>query len=169
MVVVTIYKNYELGTIVLPDKVTKSAKIIRITDIPREEIFDIMADVKSYPIIFPENFISLNILNSSNNIIFAEEEVTDQRVSIFKVKILAKHTIIPYEKHHIEILNSDLNGTAVTIFYEDISNKTKIIIETNIQARGLFIPLGLAIQQNNLEHAINTAITTFEKFIQNND
>ena len=76
---------------------------------------------------------------------------------------------MPYEKHNIEILNGDANGTKAAIYYEEIDpGKTKILVNSDIQLHGLLVPLGMIMTQENIEHAMNTVIITFEEFIQNN-
>ena len=164
-----IYVNYSIGNPIFPDKITKSASIERIVEAPIHEIFDVMANVQNLPTIFPGNYISIKIINQTKNTIFTEEEVGIEIGSLFKTKILVKHSFIPYEKHNIEVLNGDANGTKVVIYYEEIDpGKTKILVNSDIQLHGLFVPLGMITTQNNIEHMMNTVIRTFEEFIQNN-
>ena len=70
-------------------------------DVGKKALFNTMADVENYPLILPGNILSVVIIEQKPNEILAEETMLEQGI---RVKLLAKHTIIPYETHTIEIM-----------------------------------------------------------------
>jgi len=126
-------------------------------DIERDEIFDVMSDLKNYPKILPDNILSLNILNQTENTIIAEEEVTERGIS---TKLLVKHTIIPKETHSMEILEGDAKGSIFYVLFQDHDEGTKLTLETELHLRGKLIPIGI-FTKYNLESAVDTIITNF--------
>ena len=83
-------------------------QITKIVDVNQEEAFLIMTDVKNYPKILPRNIISVNIINQIDNSVLAEYEVIEHGIH---TKLLANHTMYPYDKHIIEVMDGDAKGT----------------------------------------------------------
>ena len=90
-----------------PQPVTE-LQITKIVDVNQEEAFLIMTDVKNYPKILPRNIISVNIINQIDNSVLAEYEVIEHGIH---TKLLANHTMYPYDKHIIEVMDGDAKGT----------------------------------------------------------
>jgi len=126
-------------------------------EIDREKIFNIMTAVYKYPIILPKNIASVSILNSTTNKIFAEEELTELGI---KTKLLAKHTIIPYDSHIIEILSGDASGTTITQTFNEDGLNTIIKTKIKLELKGILIPFSF-LPESNLLHAMNTIIMSF--------
>ena len=93
--------------IVFPQPVTE-LQITKIVDVNQEEAFLIMTDIKNYPKMLPKNIISVNIMNQTDNSVLAEYEVTEHGI---RSKLLASHTMYPYDKHVIEVMDGDAKGT----------------------------------------------------------
>ena len=93
--------------IVFPQPVTE-LQITKIVDVNQKEAFLIMTDIKNYPKILPRNIISVNIINQIDNGILAEYEVVEHNI---RIKLLANHTMYPYDKHIIEVMDGDAKGT----------------------------------------------------------
>ena len=74
----------------------------------KEKAFLIMTDVKNYPKILPKNIVSVNIINQVDNTILAEYELIEHGI---RTKLLAEHTMYPYDKHILEIMDGDAKGT----------------------------------------------------------
>ena len=90
-----------------PQPVTE-LQITKIVDVNQEEAFLIMTDVKNYPKILPRNIISVNIINQIDNSILAEYEVIEHGI---RSKLLVSHTMYPYDKHTVEVMDGDAKGT----------------------------------------------------------
>ena len=149
----------------IPDRIflSKSVDKIIVTktiDIDREKIFKIMADVKNYPHVLPKNIISTTILEQNDSSIVAEEEIIEIGI---KVKLLVKHTIIPYEKQIIEILDGDAKGTKIIATFEDVENSTKITTDVDFKLHGLLSPFKF-LAKGNIESAMNTIILAFADY-----
>jgi len=162
-VIVIISMNYYIGNPVLPEKIEKNLETTYILDIERKKLFDTMADLKNYPTIFPNNVLLVNIINQSENIIFAEEKLSEAGIT---TKIIVKHTIFPYEKHIVTIMDGDAQNTTIITTFEDFNSSTKLNVKTNMSLKGILIPFGL-LPQNNLENVIDTIIFGFEDYAKN--
>lgn len=80
-----------------------------------------MANLENYPKVLPGNYISSRIINQTINTIYAEEKVAEFGI---KTKMLVKHTIIPYDKHVLEVPDGDVNGTKITEIVEGNDSST---------------------------------------------
>ena len=129
-------------------------------DLEYKKAYDVMTDVVNYPKILPTNILHVNIINQTKNSIFAEEEISELGI---RSTFLVKHNFIPYETHTIEIMSGDAKGTILTQLF--LENGTSTIIKNNIKLnlKGILYPLGL-IPKNNLEHAMDSAITSFVNY-----
>ena len=82
--------------------------VVKVVDVNQEEAFLIMTDVKNYPKMLPKNIISVNIINQIDNNILAEYEVVELGI---RTKLLVNHTMYPYDKHIVEVMDGDAKGT----------------------------------------------------------
>jgi hypothetical protein len=155
--------NYDIGNPLLSEKTVIKISFSRIIDIDKKEIFDVMANIEKYPTILPKNYVSVIIINQTNNTIFAEEEIMEKGI---KTKLLVKHTIFPYEKHVLEVLSGDAENTIITEIYEDVNSSVRLTTDAEIHLQGILVPFGF-LAQNNLEHAMNTAIDIFVEYTRN--
>ena len=146
------------------DEVILYASSKKTVSINNEKIFSIMADVENYPKILPK-YESVEILNREENAIYTKEILQERGI---KITLLAKHTIIPYEKHVIEIIEGDVKGTIIELIYE--RNGLNTIIQTNLEIhlQGILAPLGVTFQYtgiyDSIEKSIDAVITKFENF-----
>ena len=129
----------------------------QLVDIETETLFDLMADVENYADVLPNNISYVKILSSVDNVITAEEELTEAGL---KIKLVAKHTLNPYSKHVIEIIDGDAKGTIITQTFESVGAQTNLITDVHLNITGptslmAYIPL------KNLTHAIHTVNSTF--------
>ena len=155
-----IYTDYSKQDPFITEKIEKKIEITRVVNIEREKLFDSMTDLKNYPTILPNNVLSVNIINQSESVIFAEEKFIEGGIII---NVVAKHTIFPYDKHIVTIMNGDAQNTTVTTTFEDLDSSTKLTVELKMNLKGFLIPLGL-LPQDQFEHAINTVISGFEDY-----
>jgi ribosome-associated toxin RatA of RatAB toxin-antitoxin module len=134
--------------------------IVKEVELDKIDIFNVMTDVHNYPKILPQNVISVNILNQTKNIIFAEEEVIENHL---RLKMMVKHTFVPYNQHVIEILNGDAKGTKIIQTFEENNSTTKITTKIEFKLNGIleFIKY---FTQSSLEHAMNTVLDDFIKY-----
>jgi len=146
--------------IVTPYEKLTEFETSRLVDVPNNRIFDIMANVENFPNVLPENVISVNILNKTDNEIIAEEEL--QQAGI-KVKLLVEHTIKPYSEHIIEIIDGDAEGTTITQYFESVDSQTKITTNVDLKVKGVTALIAF-LPEANLVHAINTVTSHFVKY-----
>jgi len=141
---------------ILPKKVT-DFETSRLVDINKEEIFDVMANVENFPNILPGNINHVKILNKSDGVIIAEEELIEAGI---KSKLLVRHTIKPYDEHIIEIIDGDAKGTVITQLFESVGSQTNLITRVHLNVSGISSIIAY-FPESNLIHAVNTVISHF--------
>lgn len=154
----------------VPENLYPERKVEKITfvnkfDINKEKIFESITNISNYPYVLPKNVVSVNILEQSENEIIAEETFVELGI---KVKVKAKHTILPYEQHIIEILEGDASGTKIIQTFEEENNLTKITTDVDLNLKGLLSPFGF-LPRANMESAVNTTLTSFVEYSQRYD
>lgn len=161
---VIVYMNSSIGNPIFPEKYISKVQYTKSADVDKETIFNAMADVENYPNVLPDNFLAIKIINQTDNIIFAEEEVIERGI---KTKLIVKHTIVPFESHNLEIMNSYAKGTLVTVKYKETNSYTKIVVDAEMHFSGILIPFAL-LPSNNIHHAVDTVVTSFIKYVNEN-
>ena len=89
-------------------EIDKQIKLTKLVDVDKENIFEIMSSPELYPKVLPEIVVEVKIINQTGNVIFAEETISELGL---RKKMLVKHELFPFNKHIIEILDGDANGT----------------------------------------------------------
>jgi len=145
--------------VVTPKKITEF-ETSRLVDVPNNRIFDVMANIENFPKILPENIVSVNILNKTDNEIIAEEELFEAGI---KTKLLVKHTIKPYSEHIIEIIDGDAEGTKITQYFESVDSQTKLTTKVSLNVKGVTSIIAF-LPEANLVHAMNTVISHFVEY-----
>ena len=145
--------------VVTPKKITEF-ETSRLVDVPNNRIFDVMANIENFPNILPENVVSVNILNKTDNEIIAEEELFEAGI---KTKLLVKHTIKPYSEHIIEIIDGDAEGTKITQYFESVDSQTKLTTKVSLNVKGVTSIVAF-LPETNLVHAMNTVISHFVEY-----
>ena len=172
------FEELGLPDSIFPQPVTE-LQITKIVDVNQEEAFLIMADIKNYPNILPRNIISVNIINQTDNNVLAEYEVVEHGI---RTKLLVSHTIYPYDKHIVEVMDGDAKGTKLMQDFTTINTEieklpecdqsfdgcTKIDSRVELNLKGLLSPFSY-LPKRNLEHASNTVIQTFTDYMQLSD
>ena len=162
-------------TIKFPEPVTE-LQITKIVDVNQKEAFLIMTDIKNYPKILPRNIISVNIINQIDNNVLAEYEIIEHGI---RIKLLANHTMYPYDKYIVEIMDGDAKGTKLmqdfTIINTEIEKLpecdqsfdecTKIDSRIELNLKGLLLPFSY-LPKGNLDHAADTVITSFTNYMK---
>lgn len=166
MIGVTLYHNYLLNNEIIPLETVIGISLTKNTELPREKIFAVMADIENYPNILPNNIIYVNIINqtevkgNSTKIIFAEEKVSERGVI---TTLTVKHEITSPHGHKIEIMDGDAKGTTIKLKFESVENGTKLSSEAIIHIKGILAPFGF-LTTPNLESALNSALDAFIEY-----
>lgn len=161
---VIVYMNNSIGNPIFPGEISSKVQLTKRVNLDKEIIFNAMADIENYPNVLSDNFISIKIINQTDNVIFAEEEIIERGI---KTKLIVKHTIIPYELHTLEIMNGHAKGTLITVKFEENDPYTRIIVDAEMYFSGILIPFAL-LPSNNIHHAIDTVITSFVNYVNEN-
>ena len=135
-------------------------KFVRMLDVNKNDLFDAVADVEKYPQILPNNYLSVKIVNRTNNTILSEEKVTEHGVVL---PVLVKHTLVPYGRHTMEILRGDTGGTLITATFDGNSSTTVLTINVETHIKGLLAPFAI-VTQDNVEHLMDPIINSFVEY-----
>lgn len=139
--------------------VTK-VKFVRILDVNKKDLFNAVADVEKYPQILPKNYLSAKIVSQINNTIYADEKVTEHGVVL---PVLVKHTLVPYEKHIIEILRGDVGGTIITATFDGNETTTILTIYVETHIKGLLSPFA-TFSHDSVERIMDPIINNFVEY-----
>ena len=145
-----LYIDKSFSDVKFPEEVKKivdEITIVKKVEINKTKIFETMADIQDYPIILPQNVISVKILNQSNNVIYAEEELSEKFV---KTKLIVKHTLLPYDKHILEVMSGDAQGTMITQTFEETNSTTILTTNVKLNLKGILAPF-VYFPQGSLE------------------
>ena len=130
----------------------------KIVDVDKEVIFNTFADFKNYPHILPNNILS--VTNTTEKQSVYDISLTEMGlVAILK----AEHTIEPYDKQVIKVLNGDALGTKIIQTFESYDDKTKISIDIDLKTRGILAPFSY-LPIINANHAMDSIIQSFVEY-----
>ena len=121
------------------------------------QMYDVLTDIENYSKVLPKNILSVEILNTTDNSITAIEELNETFIT---TKLTVKHSFIPMEKHTIEILDGDAQGTIITQYFEELPDGIKIKTDVDLNLKGILYPVGF-LPKSSLQHAVNTVIGEF--------
>jgi len=165
---VSIAYHSQLLEVIFTGEYVVEFNVIKETDVKKEKIFDVIANIKDYPKVLPENVISIKIINQTqpdlSQIIFAEETLIETGVVI---KQIVKHDIYRYEQHVVSVMSGDAEGTKIILKFKDEDDKTKITAEVKIRIKGVLSPFA-QLARSNIESAINTTIDNFIEYSKTN-
>ena len=130
----------------------------KIVDVEKEKIFNTFADFENYPRILPNNILSINNISEKQSIY--DVSLIERGI---QTQLTVEHTIEPYHKQIIKVIDGDAQGTTINQTFESYNNKTKISIDIDLKTRGILTPFAF-IPQLNVEHAINTIVTSFTDY-----
>jgi len=130
--------------------------------VERENIFEIIASPEQYPQVLPRNIVKVDIINQTENVIFAEETISERG---FGTKILVKHELYPFDKHIIEILDGDAKGSKIVMTFSEIDSKTTISSDLHLKISGPLTYLFDFMYQSNFESAYGTVIDAFVEYL----
>ena len=130
----------------------------KIVDVDKEVIFNTFADFKNYPHILPNNILS--VTNTTEKQSVYDISLTEMGLV---ATLKAEHTIEPYDKQVIKVINGDALGTKIIQTFESYDDKTKISIDIDLKTRGILSPFSF-LPIINANHAIDTIIQSFVEY-----
>lgn len=151
----------EIEVIPLEQKI--SIHVIKDLDIDLEKIFDLIADVEIYPVVIPENYVSVKIINQTKNFILSEEQVIEKRI---QSTLTVNHTIIPYQYHSIKVIEGLAKESQINLNFTSIENKTRVIVSGEIYLRGSLSVVSF-IAEDGINKKIEYVLSSFEKYANN--
>jgi|SaaInlStandDraft_2_1057019.scaffolds.fasta_scaffold16773_3 ribosome-associated toxin RatA of RatAB toxin-antitoxin module len=151
-----------------PDELRPTERTIELNSVVSANkilLFNQISDVEKYPMVLPDTFISVDILDKTNNSIKTLETAKEMGI---EQTLQIQHDLIPTDSHEITILNGDAKGTKIIIwFYEIDENTTRISAKLDLHLEGLLIPFGL-LPESNFQHAFDTILDRFVEYVNIN-
>lgn len=129
-------------------------------NVDRKMLFNVMANVANYNTVLPGNVYSVEIVEEESNMIIAKEVLAERGI---KTTVIAKHTLIPYNEHTIEILDGDAKGTKIIQTFTGDEELTKISTKVELKLKGILKPF-YYLPKSNFEHAISTVNSSFAEY-----
>lgn len=123
-------------------------------------LFNTVADIRNYPVISPSHFISVKIINQSNNIIYAEENFKE---GFFTATALVKHTMVPYSYQTMEIMDGDAQGTLLNATFTGTGSSSTIVTDVKMHVKGKFSLFAL-FPKNMIEGELEKIINDFANY-----
>ncbi len=149
----------------LPDElrtIERSLEFETIVDVEKTNLYDIMANIEKYPLILPDSYVSVEVLEKKDNFIISLETIQESGIQI---TFTVKHILIPYESHQIIVLDGDAKDSNIILWFNDYDvNKTQISVKSDLNFKGIMIPFGI-IPDKNIHHAFNTILDTFIEYM----
>jgi hypothetical protein len=151
-------------TNIVPKKITELEFETDVA-VGKKDFFNVITNVEEYVKVLPSNIISVKIIEKKDNMIIAEEEFSEAGI---KIKMLVKHSIVPYEKQTIEILDGDAKGTTISQIFTGNETSTKIYNKIEFKLKGTLSAISY-LPEKNLIHAMGTSILSFEEYAKGFD
>ena len=163
-----IYTDRSLGNVKLSSEQNQSMEeitLVKTVNVEKTKIFNTISDIENYPLILPDNVISVKILNRSDNIIFAEEELVEKFV---KTTIIVKHTLVPYENQTLEVRSGDAQGTTIVGTFKGNDSSTTITTRAKLQLKGILVPF-VFLPSSSVQEELDRKITAFADYAKGFD
>ena len=142
---------------------SRDISLRQTVSVEKENIFKIIASPELYPQVLPQNILEVDIINQTQNVIFAEETITGKG---FGTKILVKHELFPPEKHVIEILDGYAKGSKIVMKFSEIDSKTRISSELHLKVSGPLAFLFDFMYPEIFKSAHHTVIDAFVEYLK---
>jgi len=149
--------------IIGPREISHDISLTQTVSVEKENIFKIIASPELYPQVLPQNILEVDIINQTENVIFAEETISQRGIG---TKILVKHELFPFNKHIIEILDGDAKGSKIVMTFSEIDSKTTISSDLHLKVSGPSAYLFDFMNQSNFGSAYNTVIDAFVYYLK---
>ena len=135
----------------------KEVEYEKILKIDREKIFLAFTDVKNYPLVLPENVVSVKIIDKTVDYILVEYILKE---GPFNATLSAKHIIDPYNLQIVEIIDGEAKGTKIIQTFSDDPSGVLINTKVSLELSGFLIPISW-IPEQSFVHAMDTIISAF--------
>ena len=135
----------------------KEVEYEKILKIDREKIFLAFTDVKNYPLVLPENVVSVKIIDKTVDTILVEYVLKE---GPFQTTLSVKHIIDQYNSQIVEVIDGDAKGTKIIQNFSDDPSGVLINTKVSLKLSGILIPVSF-IPEQNFVHALDTIILSF--------
>lgn len=135
----------------------KEVEYEKILKIDREKIFLSFTNVKNYPLVLPENVVSVKLIDETVDTLVVEYVLKE---GPFETTISAKHIINPYNSQTVEVIAGDAKGTKIIQNFSDDPSGVLVNTKVSLELSGILIPVSFIPKQNFI-HALDTIILSF--------
>jgi len=133
------------------------------------QVYSIMTNIQEYPKIFPKNVISVEIINRTENIIFAKEEL---KIKGNKGVFTVKHTLEKNKSHVIEIFNGDVKSTKIIQLFNQDGDSTEIITKIDLKLvfkRYSWAGADSIVSEKSIGNTLDNIYNIFENALSSNE
>lgn len=159
---VIVYMDKSFSDIKMPEQVKSSIAEMNLTSnffVNKTVLFNAISDVHDYPVI-SSHFVSVKIINQSNNVIFAQENF---REGFFTISVLVKHTIVPYSYQTMEIMDGDAKGTLLNATFTGSELHPTLTTAVKVHLKGK-LSLFAFYPKNMMEGELGKIIDDFANY-----
>lgn len=135
--------------------------ITKVIHADRNKVFNTVTDFQSLPKKLPSVFKSISVEKKDANRIVTKELT---KMAGKEVEQTVQHTIIPPEKHEVEIIEGDAKGSKIVETYESIPEGTKVIIDGEFKLSGK-LKLVEFLAKGRIEKGINEVLDELTKIV----
>ena len=129
--------------------------------VPWDKLFKASTDFENYPKFLPR-YQSAKIISQEGNTITTEDEIL---IKGKNTKQKVKHTLYEPNKHLIEILSGDAEGSMIEEIFEETSDGTKVTINADYKLKGVYKLVGFALK-GKLKFALENIIQDFAEHVE---
>ena len=168
--IVILYAVHVFGPIpllsenIFPQEIHIQRHVVRELSVNKTELFNVMADVENYPAFFPDTYVSVDMINKTDNVFYTKEVITYDKIT---KPLIVKHVIYPYDKQVTQVLGGVAKGTVITTTFESTNTGTKVTVDLVVHIKGILISPGMA-PKNGFEGATNSFLQSFEAIVMSN-
>ena len=134
-------------------------KFEKFSKAPKEKLFMVCTDYKSYQSVLPQFFPSIRIVSVRPTTTLIEEH---RIISGRELVIMAKHVTDDYNSHQTFFVGGDAKGTQIIEKYETVSGGTKISISIDFKPK-LAMKFSVMFDKSKL---LDDFETIMDKFIE---
>lgn len=133
----TIYDEYAFADVKKPFGTEQVSKyqFVNFFNIDKNLFFKTITQVRDYPLILPRNYVSVEILNDTNNTILSKEVILWKNME--KSTMTVKHTIIQPNRFVSEIVDGDFAGTKISLDFNETNFGTEVTTNIELHSRNI--------------------------------
>jgi len=136
-------------------------------DVKKNNLQDILIDVRNYEKIFPDFVRSVDVLDKSEDKTLTEIHLG---FGLIPLNVKVEHNIVDENIHELSVISGDLKGTKVTTTlkktwgFNGLADEATIVqVDMSLQVSGFLAWLGI-IDENLVHYALDSSLLSLQEF-----